>query len=176
MAESIQHKLDRVRKPRVQITYDVHIGDATEKKELPFIVGVLGDFTGDPTVELEPMENRKFIQIDRVNFNDVMARLGPGLNLRVENTLQNDGTELSVQLKFKSMDDFTPAAVANQVEPLKKLLEARDRLVDLRNNADRKKGLEAALEDVLKDADKRNALASEMGGAKGAETKKEGDS
>jgi type VI secretion system protein ImpB len=171
MPESIQHKLDRVRKPRVQITYDVHIGDATEKKELPFIVGVLGDFTGDPTVELEPMENRKFIQIDRVNFNDVMARLGPGLNLRVENTLQNDGTELAVQLKFKSMDDFTPAAVANQVEPLRKLLEARDRLVDLRNNADRKKGLEAALEDILKDADKRNALASEMGGAE----KKEGD-
>jgi len=175
MARSTQHELDMVRKPRVHITYDVETRGATERKELPFIVGVLGDFTGDPTVQLEPMENRKFIQIDRVNFNDVMARLGPGLNLRVENTLQGDGTELAVQLKFKSIEDFTPAAVANQVEPLKKLLDARDRLIELRANADRKKGLESALEDILKDGAKRNALASELGVAKGSETKKEGD-
>ena len=92
--ESVHKKLERVRKPRVHITYEVEIGDAQEVKELPFVVGVLGDFSGDPTEPLQPLKDRKFVQIDRDNFNEVMARMTPGLNLRVENTLKGDGTEI----------------------------------------------------------------------------------
>src|SRR5579862_2579044 len=119
-SESTQKKLERVRKPRVHITYDVEVGDATVKKELPFIVGVLGDFSGNPTAPLKPLKDRKFVPIDRDNFNEVMARMTPGLNMRVENTLKGDGSELPVSLKFESMDDFAPANVVNQVEPLRK--------------------------------------------------------
>lgn len=149
MAESIQHKLDRVRKPRVHITYDVEVGDATVKKELPFVVGVMGDFSGNPSEPLKPLKDRKFIQIDRDNFNDVMARMTPGLDLKVENTLQNDGSEMSVQLKFNSMDDFEPARVVEQVEPLKKLMETRNQLKQLQAAVDRSDELEGALEKAL---------------------------
>src|SRR5215210_4131138 len=110
-SESLQKKLDRVRKPRVHITYDVETEGASVTKELPFVAGVLGDFSGQPTEPLKPLKDRKFIQIDRDNFNDVMARMTPGLNLRVENTLKGDGSELAVQLKFRSMEDFEPARV-----------------------------------------------------------------
>lgn len=150
MAESIQHKLDRVRKPRVHITYDVEVGDATVKKELPFVVGVMGDFSGNPTQPLKPLKDRKFIQIDRDNFNDVMARMTPGLDLKVENTLQNDGSEMSVQLKFNSMEDFEPARVVEQVEPLKKLMETRNQLKQLQAAVDRSDELEDALDKALK--------------------------
>lgn len=150
MSESIQHKLDRVRKPRVHITYDVEVGDATVKKELPFVVGVMGDFSGNPTEPLKPMKDRKFIQIDRDNFNDVMARMTPGLGLKVENTLQGDGSEMSVQLKFNSMDDFEPAKVVEQVEPLRKLMETRSQLKQLQSAVDRSDELEEALEAALK--------------------------
>ena len=163
MSESTQHKLDRVRKPRVQITYDVEIGDATVKRELPFVVGVLGDFSGNPTAPLKPLKDRKFIQIDRDNFNEVMARMTPGLNLRVNNTLQNDGTEMPVQLKFNSMKDFEPAQVANQVEPLRKLLETRNKLRDLQTKVDRSDKLEEKLEDILKNTDLKKL--GENGGA-----------
>jgi len=149
MAESIQHKLDRVRKPRVHITYDVEIGDATVKKELPFVVGVMGDFSGNPSEPLKPLKDRKFIQIDRDNFNDVMARMTPGLELKVENTLQNDGSELGVQLKFNSMDDFEPARIVEQVEPLKKLMETRNQLKQLQAAVDRSDELEEALDKAL---------------------------
>ncbi len=117
MPESIQHKLDRVRKPRVHITYDVEVGDALEKRELPFVVGVLGDFSGHPTEPLKPLRDRKFIQIDRDNFNEVMQRMTPGLNIRVENTLQGDGTELAVQLKFNSIEDFERPASSSKSPP-----------------------------------------------------------
>src|ERR1700694_805786 len=103
---SIHDKLERVRKPRVHISYQVETEGAVVEKELPFVLGVLGDFSGNPTEPLKPLKDRKFIQIDRDNFNDIMARMTPGLNLRVENTLAKDGSELAVQLKFKSMDDF----------------------------------------------------------------------
>ena len=111
MAESIHDKLKRVRKPRVHITYDVETEGAVVQKELPFVVGVLGDFSGNPTEPLKPLKDRKFMQIDRDNFNDVMKRMTPGLNLKVENTLQGDGTEMAVKLKFNSMEDFEPANV-----------------------------------------------------------------
>jgi len=166
MSESLQHKLDRVRKPRVHITYDVDIGNATVKKELPFVVGVLGDFSGNPTAPLKPLKDRKFIQIDRDNFNDVMARMTPGLNLRVNNTLQGDGSEMAVQLKFNSMKDFEPAQVANQVEPLRKLLETRNKLRDLQTKVDRSDKLENMLEDVLKNTENLKQLAEgDKGGA-----------
>jgi type VI secretion system protein ImpB len=131
MAESIHEKLKRVRPPRVHITYDVETEGAVVQKELPFVVGVLGDFSGNPTEPLKPLKDRKFVQIDRDNFNDVMARMTPGLNLKVANTIKNDGSEMAVQLKFKSMEDFEPANVARQVEPLRKLLETREKLRDL---------------------------------------------
>src|SRR6516164_7939368 len=109
VSSSIHDKLERVRKPRVHITYQVETEGAEVIKELPFVVGVLGDFSGNPTAPLKPLKDRKFIQIDRDNFNEVMARMTPGLNLRVQNTLKNDGSELPVQLKFESMEDFEPA-------------------------------------------------------------------
>ena len=128
---SIHDKLERIRRPRVHITYRVHIGDAKVERELPFVMGVLGDFSGQPTEPLKPLKDRKFIQIDRDNFNDVMARMTPGLNLRVENTLRDDNSEMRVQLKFKSLDDFEPPNLVQQVEPLRKLVETRNRLRDL---------------------------------------------
>ena len=128
---SIHDKLERVRKPRVHITYQVETEGAVVEKELPFVVGVMGDFSGNPTEKLPGLKDRKFVQIDRDNFNDVMQRMTPGLNLRVENTLANDGSEMAVNLEFKSLDDFAPANVANQVEPLRKLLETRNKLRDL---------------------------------------------
>src|ERR671933_2549446 len=105
-SESLQKKLDRVRKPRVHITYDVETEGAAVTKELPFVIGVLGDFSGDPTEPLKPLRDRKFIQIDRDNFDDVMARMTPGLNIRVENTLKGDGSEMGLQLKFSNIGDF----------------------------------------------------------------------
>src|ERR1700678_2642618 len=120
MSESIHKKLERVRKPRVHITYDVETEGAMVLKELPFVVGVLGDFSGDPTEALKPLKDRKFIQIDRDNFNEIMTRMTPGLNFRVENKLNNDGTEMAVSLKFNAIEDFEPQKLVEQIEPLKK--------------------------------------------------------
>ena len=125
---SIQRVLQKVRPPRVRISYDVHIGNATEKKELPFVVGVMGDFSGDPTQPLKSLGERGFIEVSRDNFDQVLARMTPGLNLRVKNTLEDNGTEIAVQLKFQSMKDFEPARIIDQVKPLKELMEARRKL------------------------------------------------
>ena len=114
---SIHDKLKRVRKPRVHITYDVETEGTAVKKELPFVVGVMGDFSGDNTEALKPLKDRRFVQIDRENFNDVLKRMSPSLKLLVDNTLNDDGSEFEVKLNFKSIDDFEPAAVVNQVEP-----------------------------------------------------------
>jgi type VI secretion system protein ImpB len=162
-SESTQKKLERVRKPRVHITYDVEIGDATVKKELPFVVGVLGDFSGNPTTPLKSLTHRKFIQIDRDNFNDIMAKMSPGVNLKVANTLKGDGSEMAVQLKFNGMEDFEPAEIARQVEPLRKLLDARDKLRDLMTKIDRSDELENLLEQVLKNTEEIKKLSSELG-------------
>ena len=162
---SIHDKLSRVRTPRVHITYQVETEGAVVEKELPFVMGVLGDFSGNPTQPLKPLKDRKFIQIDRDNFNDVMARMTPGLNLRVKNTLKDDGSELGVQLKFNSMDDFSPEKVAQQVEPVKKLLETRDKLRDLLTKVDRSEDLEKVLEQVLSNTEQLKKLAGEVGAA-----------
>lgn len=163
MAESYQKRLNRVRKPRVHITYDVETGNAMEKKELPFVVGVMGDFSGNPTEKLEPLKDRKFVQIDRDNFDDVMKRFRPELNIRVDNTLADDGSQMAVALKFNSMDDFSPANVARQVEPLKKLLQTRDNLRDLLTKIDRSDDLETLLEQVMNDTNQLKQLAGELG-------------
>lgn len=132
-------------------------------KELPFVVGVMGDFSGNPTEELKPFRDRKFVQIDRDNFDEVMDRMKPGLNIKVENTLAGDGSEMAVDLKFSSMQDFDPGNVARQVEPLNKLLETREKLKDLLTKVDRSEDLEELLEQVLKNSDQLKELSSQLG-------------
>jgi type VI secretion system protein ImpB len=159
---SVHDKLKRVRKPRVHITYDVETEGAAEVKELPFVIGVMGDFSGDPTEPLKPLKDRKFIQIDRDNFDQVMRRMSPGLKLRVENTLRGDGSHLPVDLKFESIEDFEPGRVVNQVEPLRKLLETRNKLRDLMSKADSSEQLETLLESILQDEGQLAALRAEL--------------
>ena len=163
MAESIHEKLKRVRKPRVHITYEVETEGAEILRELPFVVGILGDFSGDPTEPLRPLSERKFIQIDRDNFNDVMARMTPGLNIRVDNTLAGDGTQMALALKFNSIEDFEPARVAEQVPALKALLETRNKLPDLMSKVDRSEQLENLLEKILKNEGELKSLSGELG-------------
>lgn len=164
-ATSIHEKLNRVRKPRVHITYQVETEGAVVDKELPFVIGVLGDFSGDPDPErpLAPLRDRKFVQIDRDNFDDVMARIAPRLDLRVENTLAGDGSEMAVHLNFASLDDFEPGAVVRQVEPLRRLLETREKLRDLMGKVDRSEELEDLLERVLQDDARLAELSDALG-------------
>lgn len=161
---SVHEKLERVRKPRVHIKYEVETEGAMVAKELPFVVGVLGDFSGDPNQPLKPFGERKFVQIDRDNFDDVMRRMTPGLNITVENTLEGDGTQLPVSLKFESMKDFEPGSVVNQVPALKALLDARNELRDLMSKADRSEELERLLEGILQNHNDLSKLVSELGG------------
>ena len=163
MAESIHEKLKRVRKPRVHITYEVETEGAEILRELPFVVGVMGDFSGDPTQPLRPLSERKFIQIDRDNFNEVMARMTPGLNLRVENKLAGDGSEMAVGLKFNAIEDFEPARVAEQVPALKALLETRNKLRDLMSKVDRSEELEGLLEQILTNENELKSLSGQLG-------------
>src|SRR5262245_53047360 len=163
MSSSIHDKLERVRKPRVHITYQVETEGAAVEKELPFVVGVLGDFSGHPTEPLKPLKDRKFIQIDRDNFNDVLARMTPGVTFRVENTLADDGSEMALSLAFSSMDDFEPGRIVRQVEPLRKLLETRDKLRDLLSKIDRSEDLENLLERVLQNTEDLQKLSADLG-------------
>jgi type VI secretion system protein ImpB len=163
--ESTQHKLDRVRAPRVQITYDVEVGDAIEIKELPFVMGVLGDFTGQPTEPLPRIKDRKFVEVNPDNFDSVLASMKPHLAYSVENKLSEDPNagNLKVDLNFKSLDDFAPEAVARQIGPLRELLELRDRLTDLRGSMQGNDKLEELLREAVTDKDKLAKLRSEMG-------------
>src|SRR5262249_2794016 len=131
MSSSLQHKLDRVRRPRVQITYDVETHGAMQKIELPFVVGVLGDLSGQPKEALPALKNRKFIPIDRDNFNSVLEKQAPRLAIKVQNRLTDENTKLAVELNFKSIEDFEPARVARQIGPLNDLLEMRQQLTQL---------------------------------------------
>jgi len=160
---SVHDKLARVRKPRVHITYEVETEGAQIERELPFVMGIMGDFAGDPSEPLKPLAERKFVQIDRDNFNDVMARIQPGLNIKVDNTLAGDGSQMAVNLKFNSLDDFEPAKVAEQVPALKAMLETRAKLRDLMSKVDRSDELEGLLEQVLQDKDKLDKLSAELG-------------
>ena len=163
MSDSIHDKLKRVRKPRVHITYDVETGGAEQTKELPFVMGVMGDYSGDNTDNKKSLKERKFVSIDRDNFNQVMGNINPTVSMKVENTLAGDDSEMAVDLSFKHMDDFDPTAIVNQVEPLKQLLEARNKLRDLMSKADRSEELESILEDILQNTDKVASISSELG-------------
>jgi len=160
---SINDKLERVRNPRVHIKYEVETDGAVVERELPFVVGVMGDFSGNPTEPLRPLKDRKFVQIDRDNFDDVMTRIAPELNIRVKNTLAGDDSEIAMQLKFKSIDDFEPAKIAGQVPALKKLLDTRNQLRDLMTKVDRSTDLEDLLEKVLQNKADLDKLSSELG-------------
>ena len=161
--ESIQHKLDRVRPPRVHITYDVELGGAIELKELPFVVGVLGDFSGKPEEPLPRVRDRKLVEIDRDNFNQVLAGMKPRLALSVDNKLADDGSKTRVDLRFNSIEDFEPDQVVQQVAPLRKLVEARQRLRDLMSKMDGNDKLEELLQDIIQNTGQQKELSQALG-------------
>ena len=162
-SESLQHKLDRVRRPRVQITYDVETNGAMRKIELPFVIGVLADLSGQPKDAPPPMKDRRFVPIDRDNFNEVLKKMAPRLAMRVTNQLTDPNSKLGVELNFQHMDDFEPARVAAQVPPLKQLLDMRHQLNQMLTKMEGNAKLEALLGDVLNNTEKALALAKEMG-------------
>lgn len=163
MSDSIHDKLKRVRKPRVHITYDLETNGSIVEKEIPFVMGVMGDYSGDNTEGKKTLKDRKFSQIDRDNFNDIMTKVNPQLRMKVENLLENDGSEMSASLDFKTMEDFEPHRIVEQLEPLKKLMDTRNKLRDLLTKADRSEDLEAILEDVLSNTNALSSLSSELG-------------
>lgn len=163
MSDSIHDKLKRVRKPRVHITYDLETNGAQVEKEIPFVMGVMGDYSGDNTEGKKTLKERKFSQIDRDNFNDVLGKINPQLRMKVENTLEGDNSEVSVNLDFKSMEDFEPHKIVEQIAPLKKLMDTRNKLRDLLTKADRSEDLEALLEGILSDTAALSSLSSELG-------------
>lgn len=163
MADSVHDKLKRVRKPRVHITYDVETEGAQVVKELPFVVGVMGDFSGDSDVAKKSLKERKFIDLKKDKFDQVMARIEPGVKMKVENTLEKNGKEFAVDLKFRSMDDFEPERIVEQVEPLRRLMETRNRLRDLMAKADNSEQLEGLLEQILADQEKLSQLQEQLG-------------
>lgn len=156
--ESVQKRLQKVRPPRVQLTYDVEIGDAIEVKELPFVVGVLGDFAAQSGQEQGKVRDRKFVNIDMDNFDDVMEGMAPRAAYRVKNRLTPEGGELGVDIEFRKFEDFRPESVVQQVEPLRKLQEARSKLADLRNKLAGNEKLEDLLNDVLSSTEHLHSL------------------
>lgn len=161
--ESTQQKLSRVRAPRVHITYEVEIGGAIEQKDLPFVLGVLGDFSGHPGEQLPRLKDRKLIEIDRDNFDQVLAGMKPRLAYRVDNTLAGDGSKINVELRFNSLEDFEPDRVVQQVEPLRRLIEARQRLSDLLSRMDGNDRLEELLQDVIDSTGQQQQLSNALG-------------
>jgi type VI secretion system protein ImpB len=172
MSDSIHDKLKRVRKPRVHITYDLETNGTSVEKEIPFVMGVMGDYSGDNTEGKKSLKERKFSQIDRDNFNDVLAKVNPQLKMKVDNLLEDDGSQMSVNLDFKNLEDFEPHKIVEQVEPLRKMLETRNKLRDLLTKADRSEDLETLLEDILSNTKALSSLSSELGVA---ENKDKGD-
>ncbi len=160
--ESLQHKLDRVRRPRVQITYDVQVGDAMEKVELPFVVGVLADLSGNPKEKLKALKERKVVNVDRDNFNDVLAKATPRVAMKVDNKLTGDDSKLAVELNFKSMDDFEPARVAEQIGPLRELLEMRTKLTQLMSKMEGNDKLEELLNQIVSNPEQANKLVEQL--------------
>jgi type VI secretion system protein ImpB len=162
--ESTQTKLSRVRPPRVQITYDVQVGDAIELKEIPFVLGVLGDFSGNPAEELPKMKDRKFVEVTPDNFDDVLASMKPHLAYSVANKLADDpdAPKLKVDLSFKKLDDFEPEQVARQIKPLRELLDLRTRLADLRGSLQTNQTLDELLQEVINSSEKMQRLRTEV--------------
>lgn len=168
MAQSLQHKLDKARAPRVHITYDVETGGAIEKKELPFVMGVFGDFTGMSEEPLPRLKDRKFVEVSLDNFDSVLAAMKPRAAFSVENKLseESDAGQLGVNLRFRSMEDFEPANVARQIEPLRELLELRGQLSDLRGSLQGNEKLDDLLQDALRNTEKLEKLKGEVKGEK----------
>ena len=162
--ESVHAKLGRVRPPRVHITYEVEVGDAIEIKELPFVMGVLGDFTGQPTEPLPRLRDRKFTEVNPDNFDSVLDGMKPHLAFTVENKLSEDADapKLKVDLHFKSMDDFEPENVVRQVKPLAELMDLRTKLSNLRASLQGNDKLEEALLGAVGDKDKLDKLKKEI--------------
>jgi type VI secretion system protein ImpB len=162
--ESTQHKLDRVRSPRVHITYDVEVGNAIEMKELPFVMGVLGDLTGQPETPLAALKERKFVEINPDNFDSVLKGMAPHLAYSVDNKLSDDPNagQVKVDLHFESFDDFSPENVAKQVKPLKDLLDLRTRLSDLRGTLQGNDKLDQMLFDAVSSTEDRDKLRAEI--------------
>jgi type VI secretion system protein ImpB len=163
-SNSTQHKLDRVRPPRVHITYDVEVGNAIEMKELPFVMGVLGDFSGQPSQPLPRLRDRKFVEVNPDNFDQVLEGMKPHLAFSVENKMSEepDAPQLKVDLHFKSMDDFSPENVVRQVKPLRDLMDLRTKLSDLRGTLQGNDKLEEMLMDAVNDPGKRDRLKNEL--------------
>lgn len=157
--ESVQKKLQRIRPPRVQLTYDVEVGDGKESKELPFVVGVMGDFSAASELDKTKLKDKKFINVDLDNIDEVMESLAPRAAFDVENTLTDEGGRMSIDLTFNSMEDFRPEQVVQQIDPLRKLVEARERLTDLRNKISNSERLEDLLDEVLKNTDQVRQLS-----------------
>jgi type VI secretion system protein ImpB len=165
--ESLQKDITRVRPPRVHLTYDVETGGAIQKKELPFVAGVLADLSGDAAVPLPPVKNRKFVEIDRDNFDNVLNKMAPRIVFKVDNKLNNDDTKLGVELKFSGMEDFEPQKVAEQVEPLRKLIELRKKLSNLRSSLYGNDKLDKLLQKIINDHEEIQKLRGEMGALPG---------
>jgi type VI secretion system protein ImpB len=165
MPESVHKKLERVRPPRVHVVYEVEVGDAIEKKELPFVMGVLGDFTGQPEQPLPKLKERRFVEVTPDNFDGVIESMKPHLAFAVENKLSEDPNagQLKVDLRFKSLEDFEPEQVARQVKPLRDLLELRTRLNDLKGTLQTNEKLDEALLDAVSKTEKLNKLKTEVG-------------
>src|SRR5208282_3175499 len=163
-SDSIQKKLGRVRPPRVHVTYDVEVGDAIELKELPFVMGVLGDFTGQPEGPLPKLKDRKFVEVNPDNFDSVLEGMKPHLAFSVENKLSEDpeAGQIKVDLHFKSLEDFEPEQVARQVKPLKEMLDLRTKLSDLRGSLQGNDKLEELLLDAVGNTEKLGKLKAEL--------------
>lgn len=159
--ESTQKKLSRVRPPRVQITYDVEIGDAIENKELPFVLGVMGDYSGNRKEPLEKLKERKFVQIDKDNFDEVLKGMAPRLEMQIDNRLKVDGSRMAVELNFDKLEDFEPSHIVSQVDPLQQLLDIRRKLSDLRNKIIGNEKLEEILDEVVRDTEKLKSIAAD---------------
>lgn len=161
--ESLQKKIGRVRPPRVHITYDVETGGAIEKKELPFVAGVLADLSGDAATPLPAVKDRKFVDVDRDNFDQVLSKMAPRLVLKVDNKLKDDDTKIAIELKFSSIEDFEPQRLAEQVEPLRKLMELRRKLANFRSSIGGNDKVEKTLQEILNNANELDKLRGEVG-------------
>jgi type VI secretion system protein ImpB len=163
MAESVHKKKERIRPPRVHISYDVELNGAQVMKELPFVVGVMSDLAGHPADAPAKLKDRKFVEIDRDNFDDILRSMKPRLAMKVANKLADDGSELSVELNFGKLDDFRPENVAKQVQPLNDLLEIRNQLKDLLGRTEGNDRLEELLGAILENQEVRDKLKSTWG-------------
>jgi type VI secretion system protein ImpB len=175
MADSVFDKKSRVRPPRVHITYEVETGGAQVMKEIPFVMGVMSDLSGQPKEALAKFKDRKFVDVDRDNFDDVLKSMKPRLAMRVDNTLADDGSELSVELNFEKLADFTPDGVVKQVEPLNKLQDVRNQLKDLLGRMEGNDRLEELLGAIAGNDAVRDKLADVLGAGGDSDGAEAGD-